>query len=256
MPTKGRVINGNSAMTAPFTYRTLVVLAALAVTSVLGCSSSSAGTGNGSDAGGFGNGNGNGGGGSATLGQTCSSSVPCASGLTCATSGPLYGRCTADCGSNLDLCSTMFGSNAVCLDASQCAITCATASGCPDPQGANCDLLSSGESACVTNPSAPPGAPAPPDGACWNLGGPSGDTVPSGGYRCSISATGELGTGIDQCMNGTWVVDTYTCTCVVSNGSVMDPSQCSDIQAPGSAQCGYGVTSCAQCAQGSGCQTL
>jgi len=103
-------------------------------------------------------------------------------------------------------------------------------------------------------PQRPSGRPHATRWRLWNLGGAFGDTVPNGGYRCSVSATGNLGTGIDQCMNGAWVVG--TCTCMVSFGSAMDPSQCFDIAAQGSAQCGYGATNCAQCAQGSGCQTM
>jgi hypothetical protein len=70
----------------------------------------------------------------------------------------------------------------------------------------------------------------------------------NGGYRCTPSANGNLGTGIDQCQNGMWM-SAFTCTCQ-ANGY---PSQCFDITSAGSAQCSYAATPCAQCVPGSGC---
>ena len=211
----------------------------------MACSSGSGGSGNG----GVGSGDGGtmmGSSGGGSLGATCSTSSPCANGLTCAQSGNLLDRCTADCSSNSSLCS-QFGSS-VCMGLVQCALVCTSSAQCPD-QG-ECVPLTNGQSACITNPDGPPGAAAPPNGACWNVGGGFGDTIPNGGYRCTPSTSGMLGTSVDQCNNGKWTTGTYNCTCQ-SNGQA---SQCFDITSLGSAQCSYAVTACAQCVPGSGCQ--
>jgi hypothetical protein len=199
-----------------------------------------------------------GGGGSAAgaVGDLCSAAAPCGSGLTCADSGTLLGRCTADCSANLDLCATQFGSQTLCLNASQCAVICTDVSECPGAAGAECASLSSGMSACVTNQNGPPDAAPPADGACVNLGGAYGDTVMNGGYRCTPSANGDLATGIDQCKNGSWV-SAFTCTCQVTGSvsGVQDPSQCFDIDAPNTARCEYATDYCEQCDPTGGCQS-
>jgi len=114
--------------------------------------------------------------------------------------------------------------------------------------------LTGGQSACIANPDGPPDAAPPPNGACTNLGGAFGDTVQNGGYRCTPSTNGGARTGIDQCKNGVWVPAAYTCTCQVTFAGATDPSQCFDFKAPGAAECSYGVTSCAECDPGTGCQ--
>jgi hypothetical protein len=156
------------------------------------------------------------------------------------------GRCTADCSSNADLCTTQFGPQTVCMGLSQCALLCEGASSCPG-QGV-CEPLTSGQSACITNPDGPPGATPLPDGACYNLGGAFGDTIPNGGYRCSVTPTTGAVYGIDQCTNGSWS-SAYTCSCSV-NG---DMATCTDFTASGSAQCEYAFQVCAQCEPGAGC---
>jgi hypothetical protein len=183
-----------------------------------------------------------------TLGALCSSTSRCGTGLTCAESGSLLGRCTADCSSNLDLCATQFGSDAVCMNEAQCALTCASAATCPG-EGV-CTPLSSGKSACITNPNGPPDAAPPPNGACYNLGGAFGDTVENGGYRCSFTNSQDAPTGVDLCTNGVWS-SAYTCTCQVTGYD----ATCADFTTPGTAQCQYGVDSCAQCVPGTGCAT-
>jgi hypothetical protein len=182
------------------------------------------------------------------LGALCSASAPCATGLSCATSGSLLGRCTADCTTDLSLCGKQFGANTVCMNAAQCALTCTTASQCPG--SGECTPLSGGVSACITSPNGAPDAGPLPNGACANVGGAFGDSVANGGYRCTPSNSGSLGTTIDQCVNGTWATAKFTCGCSV-NGT---PSECFDITSAGSAQCSYGASTCAQCVPGSGCQ--
>ncbi len=181
------------------------------------------------------------------MGALCSSSSPCASGLTCAQSGSLLGRCTADCSANLDLCTQKFGSNTVCMNASQCALLCTSSSQCPG--SGECVPLTGGVSACITNPNGGPDSGTLPNGECANVGGAFGDTVMNGGYRCTPNANGMVGTSVDQCNNGTWST-AYMCTCSVMG----TPSECFDITSAGTAQCSYGVTVCAQCVPGSGCQ--
>ncbi len=187
-----------------------------------------------------------------TVGDTCAAGAPCRTGLTCAQSGDLKGRCTADCTADLGLCAKTFGASAVCMNASECARTCTSASDCPG--AGQCVSLSSGKSACISNPNGAPDAAPPPNGACVNLGGAFGDTVANRGYRCTPSSTGGLRTGIDQCKNGVWV-SAYTCTCQVTFGGASDPSQCFDITAADTAQCSYGLTSCAACDPATGCRT-
>ena len=182
------------------------------------------------------------------LGALCSATTACGTGLTCAESGSLLGRCTADCTNDLDLCATQFGSDAVCMNAAQCALTCTSASTCAG-EGV-CTPLSSGLSACITNPNGPPDAAAPPNGACYNLGGGFGDTVENGGYRCSFTNSQDAPTGVDLCTNGVWS-SAYTCTCQVTGYT----ATCADFTAAGTAQCEYGFDSCAQCVPGSGCAT-
>ena len=183
-----------------------------------------------------------------TIGDLCSASAPCGAGLTCAESGLLLGRCTADCTSDLNLCASQFGSNAVCMNASQCALVCEVASQCPGE--GECTPLRSGKSACITNPNGPPDAAPPPNGGCYNLGGAFGDTVANGGYRCDPDAEGGVGTAIDQCNDGIWV-PSYNCSCQAANG----PSECTDFTTAGVAQCEYAFQVCAQCVPGGGCQT-
>ncbi len=213
--------------------------------------STSGGSSGGSSSGSGSSSSGSGGGG--TVGDLCSPTADCASGLTCATSGPLLGRCTADCTADLSLCSNKFGANTLCLNASQCARECASASQCPG-QG-ECVLLSSGDSACVTNQNGPPDAAPPPNGGCTNLGGAFGDTVMNGGYRCTPTTGQGPVLGIDQCKNGTWV-SAFMCTCQVKSSisGQYDPSDCSDIAAPGTARCGYALDYCEQCDPVGGCQ--
>ena len=143
------------------------------------------------------------------------------------------------------------------MNASQCAVTCTNVSQCPGASGAACDQLTGGVSACVTNPNGSPDAGPLPGGACANVGGPFGDSVENGGYRCTPTANGDIGTGINQCQNGTWI-PAYSCTCMVTssiNGQPY-PSDCTDINAPGSASCSYALDSCEQCAPGTGCQSM
>ena len=204
---------------------------------LLGCSSSSGG-----DAAGDG-----GAGSPGTVGATCSPAAACATGLTCAQSGSLLGKCTADCSANLDLCATQFGSNTVCMNASQCALVCTISSQCPG--SGQCVPLTSGVSACITNPNGGPDAGTLPNGACANVGGAFGDSVANGGYRCTPNANGMLGLGVDQCTNGVWM-SAYTCSCQVMG----TPSECFDITSAGSAQCSYAASACAQCVPGGGCQ--
>jgi hypothetical protein len=194
-------------------------------------------------------GGGDGGSPGGTVGAVCSASAPCGTGLTCAESGLLLGRCTADCSSNLDLCSTQFGASAVCMNASQCALVCEVPSQCPGE--GECTPLSSGLSACITNPNGPPDAAPPPNGGCYNLGGAFGDIVANGGYRCDPDAAdGGAVTAIDKCDDGVWV-PSYNCSCQAAGG----PSDCTDFTAAGGAQCEYAFQVCAQCLPGQGCQT-
>ena len=140
-------------------------------------------------------------GGGGTVGALCAANAPCGAGLTCAQSGTLLGRCTADCSANLDLCASQFGGNTLCLNAFQCALICVSRSECPG--SGECVSLSGGESACITDPNGPPDAAPLPNGECTNLGGAFGDTVSNGGYRCTpTSGNGPL-LNIDKCDNGT-----------------------------------------------------
>jgi hypothetical protein len=229
----------------PFRAFALFALPTLSLVALPACSSNSPGDSGSTSADGGPSTTGTSGG---TVGALCSATTPCGTGLTCAASGSLLGRCTADCTTNLDLCATQFGSNSVCMNAAQCALTCTSASPCPG-EGV-CTPLSSGLYACITNPNGPPDAAPPPNGACYNLGGAFGDTVANGGYRCSFTNSGSLQTGVDLCTNGVWS-SAYTCACQVTG----DNATCADFNAAGTAQCEYGLDSCAQCVPGTGCQT-
>jgi hypothetical protein len=237
-------------MTTSSSPRSLITVFVFAM--LAGCSSNSSVSGHQADGGGGDQPNG-GGGTLGALGDLCSTSAPCASGLSCSTKGSLLGRCTADCSSDLGLCAAQFGANAVCLDASQCAITCTSVAQCPGSAGASCVALTSGDSACITNPNGPPGAAPLPNGACENVGGAFGDSIQNGGYRCTPTSGQEAMTGIDQCENGRWVT-AYNCTCTVPNGTFENPSSCTDFNAPGAAVCEYAFQSCAECTLGEGCQ--
>jgi hypothetical protein len=135
------------------------------------------------------------------------------------------------------------------MNASQCALICTSPSGCPG--SGECVSLSGGVSACVTSPDGPADAGPLPNGACANVGGAFGDSIPNGGYRCTPSTSGSLGTTIDKCQNGQWVSAVYTCSCQAGGYA----SDCFDFKSAGAAQCSYGLSTCAQCDPSTGCAT-